>query len=163
LSFSRDPREKSAPLLHLSTTLFTTTIITIDSNSIVNRNQHGVNLTSLIVIIPFFQRDSGVLTRTLQAIDAQSAFESIAEVVIVDDGSPISAASELESLSPRLRDKTTILKQTNAGVSSARNAGLAYVCSKSAAQSDWHSISIPTGYDQSNSQWQPDWYFDCRL
>lgn len=88
-------------------------------------------MTSLIVIIPFFQRDRGVLTRTLQSIDAQSAFESIAEVVIVDDGSPVSAASELESLPSRLRDKITIVKQVNAGVSTARNAGLTYASSKS--------------------------------
>jgi len=87
-------------------------------------------VANLIVIIPFFQREQAVLTRTLESIDRQTAFDSITEVVVIDDGSPINAEAELIGLPSRLRDKITIIKQENAGVSAARNTGLVYATSR---------------------------------
>jgi len=84
----------------------------------------------LTVIIPYYQKESGVLSRTLSSISAQSAFCEIAEIIIVDDGSPIAAQTELAAQAPELIAITHVICQCNQGVSSARNAGLSYAHDK---------------------------------
>jgi len=74
------------------------------------------------IVIPYFQRDSGLLHRALSSVAAQEY--SPVQVVVVDDGSPRAAVDEitpdLRAVLPRL----TLIRQANAGVAAARNAGL---------------------------------------
>ncbi len=88
--------------------------------------------TKISVIIPFFQKEPGILSRALKSIKTQINFEQIEEVVVVDDGSPISAKDEISYLDCLLENKVKIISQTNQGVSKARNAGLDYLQSKGA-------------------------------
>ena len=74
------------------------------------------------VVVPYFQRDAGLLRRALASISSQTYRP--AQVVVVDDGSPRPAALEI---TPRLRASLpglTVIRQPNRGVAAARNAGL---------------------------------------
>jgi succinoglycan biosynthesis protein ExoW len=74
------------------------------------------------VVIPYFQSDAGLLQRTLRSVIAQE--HRPFQVVVVDDGSPHPA---VEELTPELRaalPQLTLIRQTNQGVSAARNAAL---------------------------------------
>lgn len=81
--------------------------------------------TKISVVIPFFQKRSGILRRALESVIAQRLPGScLVEIVIVDDGSPVSASSEIETLPVSHPFKITLIQQQNQGVSAARNAGL---------------------------------------
>lgn len=82
----------------------------------------------LSVIIPSFNRAS-VLPRALDSVLAQSWTESI-ELIVVDDGSTDGTAELIAQRYPNIR----YLYQDNAGVSAARNLGLA------AAKGDWIAL-----------------------
>lgn len=79
------------------------------------------------VIIPFFQKKSGILSRSLKSIISQTHFEKIEKIVVIDDGSPISAEDEIGQLDSTLVSKVKIITQPNGGVSKARNTGLDYL------------------------------------
>jgi succinoglycan biosynthesis protein ExoW len=75
------------------------------------------------VVIPYFQREAGLLRRALSSVAAQQ--HAAVQVVVVDDGSPLAAAAEI---TPTLHDALpglTIIRQPNQGVSAARNAAIA--------------------------------------
>jgi succinoglycan biosynthesis protein ExoW len=77
----------------------------------------------IAVVIPYFQRDAGLLQRALETVAAQEY--SPFQVVVVDDGSPRTADEEI---TPQLREalpRLTVLRQPNRGVGAARNAALA--------------------------------------
>jgi len=75
------------------------------------------------VVIPYFQREAGLLTRALCSVAAQE--HSPVQVIVVDDGSPHPAAEEL---TPALRDAlpglTLIRQPNNRGIAAARNTAL---------------------------------------
>jgi succinoglycan biosynthesis protein ExoW len=74
------------------------------------------------VVIPYFQREAGLLSRALSSVAAQE--HSPVQVVVVDDGSPHAAAEEL---TPTLRNALpglTLIHQSNKGIAAARNAAL---------------------------------------
>jgi succinoglycan biosynthesis protein ExoW len=74
------------------------------------------------VVIPYYQRDAGLLHRTLSSVAAQD--HRPVQVVVVDDGSPRPAAEEI---TPELHDalpELTVIVQANRGISGARNAAL---------------------------------------
>jgi len=74
------------------------------------------------VIIPYFQRNAGLLQRALSSVAAQE--HSPVEVVVIDDGSPHAAAEEI---TPALCDALpglSVIRQGNQGVAAARNAAL---------------------------------------
>lgn len=74
------------------------------------------------VLIPYFQREPGILKGTVQAVLAQKGFDDY-EIVIADDGSPVPAQDELADLidgTQRIR----IVRQANAGPGAARNTAL---------------------------------------
>ena len=50
---------------------------------------------TIAVIIPFFQREAGILGRALKSIADQNYPNSALYVIVVDDGSPVSAESEI--------------------------------------------------------------------
>lgn len=80
------------------------------------------------VIIPYFQRESGILRRAVDSIIAQGLSDGVqVHVIIVDDGSPVSARSEIEGLEFPSFLTLQLLTQDNAGVVAARNTALAAV------------------------------------
>ncbi|HXV29740.1 MAG TPA: glycosyltransferase family 2 protein [Sinorhizobium sp.] len=77
------------------------------------------------VIIPFYQAESGILTRALDCIFRQTYRD--VRVLIVDDESPLSPTAEVECRSESERARIGILSQRNGGPGSARNAGLDHI------------------------------------
>lgn len=77
------------------------------------------------IIIPFYQRDDGILRRALASVFSQS-FQDF-EIIVVDDQSPYAPASELAPLTPEQRARITVVSQSNAGPGGARNTGLDHV------------------------------------
>ena len=74
------------------------------------------------VVIPYFQREAGLLQRALSSVAAQD--HPPVQVVVVDDGSPRPAAEEI---TPHLHDALpglTVILQANRGIAAARNAAL---------------------------------------
>ena len=56
------------------------------------------------VIVPFFQREAGVLTAAIRSALAQRDAGPIT-VVVCDDGSPVAAELDLALLDPGARDR----------------------------------------------------------
>nr|WP_295080113.1 glycosyltransferase family A protein [uncultured Roseateles sp.] len=79
----------------------------------------------IAVIIPFFQRETGILDRALNSVLAQAYPADSIYVLVIDDGSPVSAKKELEGNSITQRLRVHVLEQANAGPNEARNTGLA--------------------------------------
>lgn len=77
------------------------------------------------VVIPFFQKEQGLLKRCVESILAQKGFDNY-QIIVVDDSSPISASSELDDLLVA-NHKIKVVKQANAGPGAARNTGLNHV------------------------------------
>jgi len=102
------------------------------------------------IVIPYYQRESGILARCLEHIANQSAFDIVEEILLVDDGSPISAESELETLKKlnkhqELISKIKLLEKKNGGVSSARNFALDNISDN----------SIYVAFCDSDDMWMP--------
>lgn len=77
------------------------------------------------VVIPYFQRKSGILRRALNSVLAQELPPDVlVHVIVVDDGSPITAAVEVEGLSFAPPFSLQIIARPNGGVAVARNTGL---------------------------------------
>jgi succinoglycan biosynthesis protein ExoW len=96
------------------------------------------------VIIPYYQRESGILARALRSVFAQTHPDF--DVLIVDDASPLPAESELEEFPPEKRALISVIKQANAGPGGARNTGLDHVPTDSAY----------AAFLDSDDEWQPD-------
>jgi succinoglycan biosynthesis protein ExoW len=75
------------------------------------------------VIIPYFQKQHGILAKALRSVFAQRGIRP-ENVVVIDDQSPVSARSEIVSLGFQLPVPLTIVDQANAGPGAARNRGL---------------------------------------
>lgn len=75
------------------------------------------------IVIPFYQKESGILVRSLISVVQQSADVRL-RVVIVDDASPITAESEVAQCPGLSSIEVIIIHQPNGGPGSARNAGL---------------------------------------
>jgi succinoglycan biosynthesis protein ExoW len=79
----------------------------------------------LAVIIPFFQREPGILARALGSIQQQKIPDGwFVEVIVVDDGSPSPADREIGNLTFDRPLKLTLIKQENRGIAAARNRAL---------------------------------------
>ncbi|MEM0984891.1 MAG: glycosyltransferase family 2 protein [Pseudomonadota bacterium] len=74
------------------------------------------------IIIPFYQRRSGILSKAVASVFAQTYTHW--RLIIVDDGSPSPVESDLTDLTDYQRTRVRVVKKSNGGVSSARNAGL---------------------------------------
>jgi len=79
----------------------------------------------IAVIIPFFQRESGILDRALNSVLAQGYPADSIYVLIIDDGSPVPAKAELENNPITQQLRVHVVEQANAGPNEARNTGLA--------------------------------------
>jgi succinoglycan biosynthesis protein ExoW len=74
------------------------------------------------VVIPYFQRESGLLHRALSSVAAQE-YRPV-QVVVVDDGSPRTAAEEVTPHLQNSLQRLTVVRQVNRGIAAARNAAL---------------------------------------
>lgn len=78
---------------------------------------------SVAIVIPYFQREAGILARCLRSIQSQRG-EIDYHVFIVDDDSPVPTASELSAFAPSFLRKVTVLERENGGPAEARNTAL---------------------------------------
>lgn len=78
---------------------------------------------SVAIVIPYFQREAGILARCLRSIQSQRG-EIDYRVFIVDDDSPIPTAGELSAFAPSFLRKVTVLERENGGPAAARNTAL---------------------------------------
>lgn len=76
----------------------------------------------LAVVIPYFQRASGLLTRALLSVANQR--QDAIVIYVVDDGSPSPAEADLKLLPSGFPHPIKLLKQKNSGPGQARNLGL---------------------------------------
>ncbi|CAN7484641.1 glycosyltransferase family 2 protein [Neorhizobium sp. LjRoot104] len=74
------------------------------------------------VVIPFFQKEAGILRRALKSIFDQTYQDF--DIVIVDDESPQSADMELQGIEDAWRSRIRVIRQQNGGPGAARNTGL---------------------------------------
>jgi succinoglycan biosynthesis protein ExoW len=77
----------------------------------------------IAIVIPFFQKEKGILRKAVLSALRQAGNHDY-EIIIVDDGSPINALTELEDLSIQYPSQIRILTQENAGPAAARNKAL---------------------------------------
>lgn len=82
-------------------------------------------MAKLTVIIPFYQREPGILRRALASVFAQE-FKDF-DVIVVDDESPYPADGDIVDFSEAERARVRIIRQENAGPGGARNTGLDHV------------------------------------
>jgi len=74
----------------------------------------------IAVIIPYYQRDEGILSRAVESVRAQDLPPSLSvHTYVIDDASPHPAGAELDQ-SPDV----TVIAQENGGPGAARNTGL---------------------------------------
>lgn len=77
----------------------------------------------ITVIIPYYQNKSGILAKALKSIAAQKSIYMPMHILVIDDSSPVTAESELKSVSP-IGCNVRIFLQPNGGPGAARNTGL---------------------------------------
>jgi succinoglycan biosynthesis protein ExoW len=80
-------------------------------------------LSRICVVIPYFQREPGVLARALRSIQIQEDVEPVS-VLIIDDSSPAPAADEVGSVRPLEQLRISVIRRPNGGPAAARNTGL---------------------------------------
>lgn len=74
------------------------------------------------VVIPYFQREPGILVKALNSVFASEDVSDV-RIIVIDDESPISAKVELATLDS-MRFPVTVIEQANTGPGGARNTGL---------------------------------------
>lgn len=82
-------------------------------------------MAKLTVIIPFYQKEPGILRRALTSIFSQN-FKDF-NVIVIDDESPYPADGDIIGFSDEERARLRIVRQENAGPGGARNTGLDHV------------------------------------
>lgn len=75
------------------------------------------------VIIPFYQKERGILRKAVESVLAQKGYENY-EIIVVDDGSPVPAREELAELQRDHGATLRLVEQANTGPGGARNRGL---------------------------------------
>ncbi len=78
---------------------------------------------SIAIVIPYYQRERGLLRQCVQSILDQDGPRDFL-VIVVDDSSPVPAQEELAELLPAADDRLLLIHQPNAGPGAARNKGL---------------------------------------
>ena len=79
------------------------------------------------VVIPFFQRQSGLLRLAVESILAQSvvrAAQCTIQIIVIDDSSPAPAADDLTGLVMPPGIDLLLHRQVNGGAGAARNAAI---------------------------------------
>ncbi|WP_324763761.1 succinoglycan biosynthesis glycosyltransferase ExoW (plasmid) [Sinorhizobium meliloti] len=86
-------------------------------------------MAKLTVVIPYYQKEPGILRRALASVFAQTLEDF--HVLVIDDESPYPIADELAGLAQEKRERITVIRQPNGGPGGARNTGLDNVPSDS--------------------------------
>ena len=82
-------------------------------------------IVRIAVVIPFFQRKTGILARALQSIKDQRFTQSVAiEVLVVDDGSPLNPGDECDAAGFDGQLHLRLIERSNGGPGVGRNTGL---------------------------------------
>ena len=82
-------------------------------------------MTRVAVVIPYFQREPGILRRALETVAGQRIGDDIRlDVIVVDDESPVPPEPETRDLALAPRHRLRILRRANGGPGAARNTGL---------------------------------------
>lgn len=79
-------------------------------------------MATFTVVIPFYQKEAGILRRALKSIFDQSYQDF--DIVIVDDESPLPADTELQGIEDAWKSRIRVIRQQNGGPGAARNTGL---------------------------------------
>lgn len=79
-------------------------------------------MATFSVVIPFYQKEAGILSRALDSIFQQS-FQDF-DIIVVDDESPLPVEQELLRQTEERRARIRVVKQQNGGPGAARNTGL---------------------------------------
>ena len=98
-------------------------------------------LPAISVVIPAYNRPD-LLRETVATILAQTLPPS--EILVVDDGSPTPLPPDLQDLGPTVR----LLRQTNAGITAARNTGVLHATSPWIAFCDHDDLWRPDKLEQ---------------
>ena len=77
------------------------------------------------IVIPYFQREPGILSKAIRSILNQKDAGFI-EILVVDDESPVPPEGEIDAVRPE-SCIVRVLRQPNAGPGAARNLALANV------------------------------------
>jgi succinoglycan biosynthesis protein ExoW len=102
---------------------------------------------TISVIIPFFQREPGILSRALNSIQSQTIPDGWAiEVIIIDDASPCPAHHEVRDMHWREPLRLKVVRQENRGVAAARNRGL----------EEAHNSATVIAFLDSDDMWPPN-------
>ena len=107
----------------------------------------GAPATKIAVVIPFYQREAGILARALTTVAAQRIAPAQRHIIIVDDESPIDPDSEIARLDLPADLVVTVLRQKNGGPAAARNAGIAHAEATSASH---------VAFLDSDDEWKPN-------
>lgn len=83
----------------------------------------------IAVVIPYFQREAGVLRRALASVAEQKDCPGLVEVIVVDDASPVPATGEVAAVEFPESIRVRVIRQPNGGPGAARNTGLEAVTS----------------------------------
>jgi succinoglycan biosynthesis protein ExoW len=75
------------------------------------------------VIIPFYQKEKGILEKAVRSVLSQKNYSNY-EIIVVDDGSPVNSREELAGLLSKYPAKIRLIEQKNAGPGAARNKGI---------------------------------------
>jgi len=85
----------------------------------------GKKMTTVAVVIPYFQRKAGILKKTLETVAEQRLDDDTKlDVIIVDDESPSPVEPEIDGIKMAERHAIRVVRQPNGGPAKARNAGL---------------------------------------
>ena len=100
----------------------------------------------LSLIIPFYQKEPGLLARALQSVAAQTRPEGLhVRALIVDDASPLDPSKEISEATWPAWMTCEIIRRSNGGPGAARNTGL-----DAAADSDF------VAFLDSDDVWEQD-------
>ncbi|MCP5368586.1 MAG: glycosyltransferase family 2 protein [Hyphomicrobiales bacterium] len=77
----------------------------------------------LTVVIPFFQRERGILAQAVRSVLAQEC-DFAFDIIVVDDQSPVPAQDEIGDLIAAHPGRITLLDRPNGGPGAARNTAL---------------------------------------
>src|SRR4051812_6876591 len=130
-----------------------------------SRDERSSLMRTVGVVIPYFQRERGLLRRSVDSVIAQELPSNVRlNVVIVDDSSPWPARDELAEHPLLIRSELTIIKQPNGGPGAARNAALDFMSSEEIeyvafldSDDAWYPLHIATALEYLQGC---DLYFD---
>ncbi|WP_165799588.1 glycosyltransferase family 2 protein [Sphingomonas oleivorans] len=84
-----------------------------------------MNAVRIAVIIPYFQREAGILSGCLASIAGQRLPDATElDMIVIDDGSPVPPSVDLEEIMIDPPHSLRIITQPNRGPGAARNTGL---------------------------------------